>query len=112
MARKKEEESRTPRLFALVAVGIMVLSTLAYAIVSNPFAGEEASQKDSDLDGISDRMEREIGSDPFSQDSVESLEALWQTTRESYINNEISAKEFRARREKIQQAIRDLRAKG
>ncbi|NOZ82628.1 MAG: hypothetical protein GXN98_02245 [Euryarchaeota archaeon] len=102
------------QLGALFGIGIMVLSSLAYAILYNPFGGggtkkpaaegQVVVSQDSDLDGIPDYLEKEIGTDPYSPDTVRSLEERKQQVEKEYAQGLIGEEEYRSLIRKIEAA--------
>jgi hypothetical protein len=120
--RRKEEKRRfNPQLAALFGVGIMIASSLAYAILSKP-PGEEAQKApapqatgappllaDSDGDGIPDSLEAEIGTDPLVRDTRQSLEERRSQAYAAYSKGAISLEEYTALSAKLDQAEAMLR---
>ncbi len=83
------------RKFALIAIGIMVLSSFGYAMFS-PFVGvENNKEKDSDGDGIPDSVEIELMLDPYKKETIEDLLKKKEEVTQMIINNEISAEEYK-----------------
>ncbi len=99
------------QLGALFGIGIMVLSSLAYAILYNPFGGGGAPERgqvvesvDTDFDGIPDYLEREIGTDPYTPDTKQSLAERKQQVEREYSQGLIGEGEYRSLIKKIEAA--------
>ena len=83
------------RKFALVAIGIMVLSSFGYALFS-PFVGvKNSGERDSDGDGIPDNIEVELMLDPYKKNTLEDILKKKEEITQMVINNEISAEEYK-----------------
>ncbi len=124
--RYREEKKRfDPRLAALFAVGIMIVSSLAYAILSKPpveappTPSPEVSQpeqqpapeftSDTDGDGIPDTIEAEIGTDPWVRDTRETLAERRSQLEAAYSSGAISREEYTALSSKLELAEALLR---
>ncbi len=127
--KKVNEKMSKARLWALFGIGFMVLSSIAYAVLSNPFSEEPVEEQqdffneesfitppqepstpvDTDFDGLSDTLEREIGSNPYTPDTAESLQSLREELYRQYINNEITLDEYNLKDDKLRKAIEALR---
>ena len=122
--RRKEERKRfNPQLAALFGVGIMIASSLAYAILSKPPGGEAQEAPaplppegappefttDSDGDGIPDSLEAEIGTDPLVRDTRQSLEERRSQAYAAYSRGAISLEEYSALSARLDQAEAMLR---
>ncbi len=111
-ARGSRGKLTAVQLGALFGIGIMVLSSLAYAILYNPFgggggkreAGKVVTSADSDLDGIPDYLEKEIGTDPYAPDTKETLEKRRQQVEGAYASGRIGEEEYRRLIRKIEAA--------
>ena len=127
--RKKrvEEKESSKAMWALLGIGIMVLSSIAYALLSNPFSSpapvEEQPEPellqleqpspvpasgDADGDGISDSVERELGLNPWQPESIETLRLAEENLYRRYIRGEISLSEYAAKEEIILRAKEGL----
>ncbi len=132
--RRKEKKKQliNPQLAALFGVGIMIVSSLAYAILYKPPGGESQSNAevietpppenpfstpvpqqtviaDSDGDGLSDELEAEIGTNPLVRDTPESLEERRSQIYQDYASGKLSLEEYTALSKKLEEAERLLR---
>jgi len=123
----KQEKESGPRMWAIAIIVIMVSSTLGYAILSKPSTpntrerqenaepqlptqgSPSPSSMDSDSDGLEDSLEKEIGSDPYTPDTPESLKALKEEARNRYMEGELALEDYRAEVEKIDRAMKLLK---
>ncbi|WP_456475807.1 thrombospondin type 3 repeat-containing protein [Candidatus Pyrohabitans sp.] len=130
MARKQRRKAKKPRvspqLAALFGVGIMIISSLAYAVLYNPFAGEPQKEAggvaplppgtfpapqseqgltpDTDGDGIADALEAEIGTDPLVKDTPASLEARREEAYQEYMEGKITLEAYSELSRKLEKA--------
>ncbi|NOZ59027.1 MAG: hypothetical protein GXO66_05570 [Euryarchaeota archaeon] len=121
--RRRREENRrfNPQLAALFAVGIMIVSSLAYAIFSKPPSespppaaspaegAPPVFTTDTDGDGIPDTLEMEIGTDPGVRDTRQSLEERRSQIYAAYARGEISGEEYNTLSMRLKQAEALLR---
>lgn len=120
----KEKES-SKAMWALLGIAIMVLSSIAYALLSNPFPSpveEQPEQEllqveqpspvptpgDADGDNIPDSLERELGLNPWQPESIETLRAAEENLYRRYIRGEVSLSEYAAKEEIILRAKEGL----
>ncbi len=126
--RREEEPGKPgkPQLLALFGIGIMIISSLAYAILYKPPGGERQektvegaaqllpppplpSEQDSDGDGLPDALEAQIGTDPLVKDTPASLEDRRSQIYDAYVAGKLSLEEYKALVEKLDEAERLLR---
>ena len=133
--RRRREERKpltTPQLAALFGVGIMIVSSLAYAILHKPPVGsrkgaqavetpapqnlftspapqQQPAGADSDGDGLPDELEAQIGTDPLVKDTPASLEERRSRIYREYTSGRLSLEEYAALSKKLDEAERLLR---
>ncbi|GBE55296.1 hypothetical protein BMS3Bbin15_01469 [archaeon BMS3Bbin15] len=98
MEKKKKTHKRSrAKLWALMGVGFMVLSTIAYAVISNPTTGEQKQNS----------YQQFI----YSNYTTKDLQAMEKNLQSSYVNGGISLEEYKQREENLQKAMEVLKSR-
>jgi hypothetical protein len=129
--KEKKKPLINPQVAALFGVGIMIISSLAYAVLYKPpgsetQSGAEAIEaqpfetfpeplaeqpliSDSDGDGITDELEAEIGTDPLVRDTPASLEERRSQIYQDYVAGKLSLEAYTELSKKLEEAKKLLR---
>ncbi len=128
--KREDKEESSKAMWALLGIGIMAISSIAYALLSNPFSSPAPVEEqpeieagvpqieqtppvstpgDSDGDGIPDSVERELGLNPFQPETPETLKLAEENLYRKYINGEISLSEYSAKEEILLKAKEGLK---
>ncbi|HEQ78071.1 MAG TPA: hypothetical protein ENI78_00395 [Euryarchaeota archaeon] len=95
--KKKTHKKSRAKLWALIGVGFMVLSTVAYAVISDPITGGQKQNNHQQF--------------LYSNYTIKEIQVMEKNLQNSYVNGDISLEEYKQREENLQKAMEILKSR-